>query len=254
MKGLIFGGSSGIGKAVATRISREGGNILICARNEEKLKSAADDIRETGLGNVLWKKIDLGNKVALCPAVDEILRDFGVPDAVLINGGGPPFGSFSKISFEQWEHSTFEIFLSTIRILQKIIPRMESESSVVFILSDVLRTAGAEKILPCSLRLALCGLMKCLSMEFAEHGIRFNAISPGPVETERARSLLEKAAENKNYSFEQMKQEFTATLPMKRMGRPDEIAELAYYLLSDKSGYVTGANFMCDGGLTPFPL
>jgi 3-oxoacyl-[acyl-carrier protein] reductase len=182
------------------------------------------------------------------------MMDFGIPSRILINGGGPVFGAFEDISLDAWDLYINQVIKSNVIILKKLLPQMNNNGSIVFILSDVVRNAGPGKILPCSLRMALIGIIKCLAFEYAEKNIRINAVSPGPVETERAVSLLNKSAENNNISFNEMKNEFTKDLPMKRMGRPEEIAELVNFLFSDKSTYITGANIICDGGLTVMPV
>jgi len=254
MKTLIFGGSSGMGKAVALKVAEDNSDVLICSRNEEKLKKAENEIYSLTKNKINYIQLDLSDLNNLEYKLEKIMMDFGIPSRILINGGGPVFGAFEDISLDAWDLYINQVIKSNVIILKKLLPQMNNNGSIVFILSDVVRNAGPGKILPCSLRMALIGIIKCLAFEYAEKNIRINAVSPGPVETERAVSLLNKSAENNNISFNEMKNEFTKDLPMKRMGRPEEIAELVNFLFSDKSTYITGANIICDGGLTVMPV
>src|SRR3989338_3259373 len=155
MKAIIFGGSSGIGKAVAKRCAQECNDLLICSRNEDKLLKTVEEIRTLNTCRVSYKIVDLSDTDNLSFLLDEIVESFGIPDYVLLNGGGPPFGTFESIELETWYQYFNQIIISNIQILKKFLPLMRSKGSVVFILSDVIRNAGAGKVLPCSLRMAL---------------------------------------------------------------------------------------------------
>jgi NAD(P)-dependent dehydrogenase (short-subunit alcohol dehydrogenase family) len=159
-----------------------------------------------------------------------------------------------EISLEEWRSSIQSVLLSQVQILHAMIPRLVAGSSVLVVLSDVVRNAGPEKVLPCSLRLALLGLVKCLALQYAKDGIRFNALSPGPTETERAVGLLRDAAAEQGTSEEVVRAHFLSGLPMGRMALPREVAEVAHFLLSDAAGYVSGVNCLSDGGLSTVPL
>lgn len=254
MKILIFGGSSGIGKAVVLRAAREGHSLLICARDEKKLQSAADEANFLRSGAARCKHVDLADIKNLGNKLDEIVQDFGVPSGILLNGGGPPFSTFAELSLQTWTQYFDQMVMANVMILKNFLPLMAAPSSIVCVLSDVIRNAGPGKTLPCSLRMALLGIIKCLSFEYAEKGIRFNAISPGSVDTERAATLLKKSADLQGIEIKEFRHRFTSALPMKRMGTPEEIAEIAYFLLSENSSYVNGTNVICDGGTTVMPV
>lgn len=254
MKILVLGGSSGIGKAVALRAARESHDVMVCGRDSDKLRKTGDDISALGQGSVKTASFDLSDLENLGARLDEIHRDFGVPSGILLNGGGPLFGSFDEITLEQWQQYSNQLILANVMVLKKFLPLMAQNSSVVAVLSDVIRNAGAGKVLPCSLRMALLGIIKCLSFEYAEKRIRLNAISPASVETERASALLQKSAQAQGVDIETVHSKFISNLPMKRMGSPEEIAEAAWFLLSNNSSYITGINMLCDGGSTVMPV
>jgi len=251
MKALIFGGSNGMGKAIAVKICQEGGNVCICSRNADKLKLAEKELASYAGCSVHSQVLDLTDRMSIQNGLSAVLKSFGVPDAVVLNGGGPPPGRFSAISLEQWEKSVFDLFLSNIIILQTLLAQVKDGASFVFILSDVVRSGNPNLVISASLRSGLLGLMKSLAKEYATRQIRFNAISPGPIATERAQQLFKDRADEEGIAVELVKKEFLDTLPMYRMGTPEEIAELAYYLLSGKSGFTSGANIVVDGANNP---
>jgi 3-oxoacyl-[acyl-carrier protein] reductase len=253
MKAIVFGGSSGMGKAIATRICRDGGEVLICSRNPHKLATAADEISMSSSGKISYKQLDLTKTEYLEQAIQEILTDYGIPDAVVLNGGGPPPGGFEKITYYQWEKSFSEHFLSFVVILNQLIPHFQPQASVVFVLSDVVRNVNKNLIISSVLRLGLAGLMKCLALEYADRPIRFNAISPGSIATERAEQLMKDRAELEGKPISEVMKAFADVLPMRRLGTPEEIAEAAYYLLSKQSGYTSGTNIIIDGAHNSFP-
>jgi 3-oxoacyl-[acyl-carrier protein] reductase len=253
MKALIFGGSSGIGKAIASRICRGGGEVFICSRNSQKLATTVTEINDFSQGKAYYKPLDLSDSINLEQAIQDILKIYGTPDSIVLNGGGPPPGNFEKITYNQWEKSVFENFLSYIMILKLLIPSLQPHASVIFILSDVGRNVNKNLVLSSSLRLGLVGLMKCLAIEYANKPIRFNAISLGPIATQRTEQLMKERAENEGKSIDEITRDFTDKLPMQRMGYPEEIAEAAYHLLSKQSSYTSGTNLIIDGAQNTFP-
>jgi len=251
---IVFGGSSGIGRAIADRCAQDGDDIILIARNEEKLERAVEGVLQSGAQSARFLSTDHDDSSRVHETLKELVSLAPSPQRLVLNGGGPPFGRFTEISLEVWQSSIQSTLLSHVQILHTMVPRLTKGSSVVAVLSDVVRNAAPEKVLPCSLRLALLGLIKCLALEYSGDDIRFNAISPGPTETLRAVNLLRKAATEQGISEEAARERFVSELPMGRMASPQEVAEVAHFLLSDSAGYVSGMNYICDGCLSVVPL
>ena len=251
-KYLILGGSSGIGKSIAKICLQNSKEVIITGRNEEKLLNANRELCKIGKSSSL--KIDLGDLKNVDLQIDQFIQIHKSIDGLVINGPLPPLKSFESSSMEDWLYSTNSTILSSVLIIKKLLSCFNKESSIVFILSDTCRSAGVAKSISTSLRLALSGLMKSLAIEYASDKIRFNAISPGPTLTDRAKSLFENGAKKQNISYEEFKDNFTKTLPSKRLIDPSEIADLVYYLLSKNSSSLTGVNIPFDGALTQIPL
>ena len=252
MKYLVFGGSSGIGKAVAKHILKRSHEVIIGGRKENKLKTTIEEFKKYGKSSFV--QIDLSSINSVNNAIDNYIKIHKSIDGLVLNGPLPTLKPFASCEFEDWQKATNEIILSSVIIIKKLLPLFKKGSSVVFILSDTSRAAGPGKSISVSLRLGLSGLMKSLAIEYAERGIKFNAVSPGPTNTERAKVLLKESAENRNITLDMLKKEFTKNLPSKRLAEVDEIAELVCFLLCNNSISLTGANVPCDGGLTSIPL
>lgn len=253
MRALIFGGSSGIGFAVAGQLVDEGWQVLIVARNAERLRGAVEQLNARGRGGAVWAVLDLGDPDGLARRLPIELAAFGPIDALLLNGPSPPMMPFGDIGLDLWRAQFEEVFLGVVAALRACLPGMVPDGSVVAILSDATKAAAANKSIAVSQRLALAGLLKTLSYEY-RGAVRFNAISPGPVESERARSLLSDMAKKQGRPYDEVKRVFESSLPLGRMGRVDEVAAVACFLLSPQASYVNGAHLSCDGGLTAYPL
>lgn len=251
---IIFGGSSGIGKAIAERCARDGDAIVLVARKRLKLRRAAEDISRAGASRVHCLSADLGDAGGLRELLEELAEICPAPRRLVLNGGGPPMLRFMEIALGQWKSSIQSVLLSQVQILQSVVPRMTRGGSVVAILSDAVRNAGPEKVLACSLRLGVLGMIKCMALQFAGEGIRFNAVSPGPTETERALEVQGRLAAQRKKRLKDGLRDYCRKLPMKRMAKPEEIAAVVHFLLSDEAAYVTGMNYVCDGGLTTAPM
>tara|TARA_A100001015_G_scaffold284330_1_gene350665 strand:- start:1099 stop:1857 length:759 start_codon:yes stop_codon:yes gene_type:complete len=252
MKYLILGGSSGIGKSVAKHVLKKSNEVIISGRSENKLKTTIEELSKFGKLSSL--QLDLSNIDSVSNAIDSYIKIHKSIDGLVINGPLPTLKPFASCKFEDWQKATNEIILSSVIIIKKLLPLLKKGSSVVFILSDTSKAAGSGKSISVSLRLGLSGLMKSLAIEYAEKGIRFNAVSPGPTNTDRAKALFKKNAENKNVTFDVYKKEFINNLPSKRLVEADEIGEIVCFLLCNNSISLTGANVSCDGALTSIPL
>ena len=249
---LILGGSSGIGKSIATLCLKKSNKVIITGRSEEKLSSSVCELSK--LGKISSFVLDLGDLEDVESKFNCFIEKNKLIDGIVINGPLPPLKDFESCSLDDWKYFTDAIIISSVLIIKKILPIINKNSSVIFILSDTCRSSGANKSMSVTLRLALSGLMKSLAIEYANKGIKFNAVSPGPTFTDRAKLLFEKGAKDRGMTFESFKEGFIQTLPSKRLIEPEEIADLVYYLLLNNSLSLNGINVPFDGGLTTIPF
>lgn len=236
---IVTGATSGMGKAIAEKFSVQGAKLLLSGRNKEK-------------GNTLSKKLQ--NAVFIPGDVSEpdynkalvqtALENFGKLDVLSVNAGILGLGNVVKLSIDDW-HKTIDTNLSAIFYLSKYaIPQLEKNGGNILINASI----AAYKSFPnhpayCASKAASLALMRQMAVEYAPK-IRVNAICPGPVDT----PLLWDSAQAFENPEEAVKNAGKATL-MKRLGTPDDVANLALFLVSDEATWITGSAMTIDGGI-----
>ncbi len=232
-KALVFGASTGLGRAIAKSLADEGVQVAIASRNQEKLDLA---LKETGAQKAF--KVDLNHKNEAVFAVQESIRIWGALDILVINTGGPKRGSFSDLSVADWSEAYQSLWGSSIECLQAVLPSMKKNNwgRILFVTSFAAKEPMPNLIISNSYRAGLLGMAKTLSNEVASYGITVNALLPGYTRTARVLELgipEEKVAVN---------------IPAKRYGTPEEFAALATFLSSHQAAYITGQSIAVDGG------
>jgi 3-oxoacyl-[acyl-carrier protein] reductase len=229
----VMAASSGIGRAVAESLIREGARVAISSRNETTLQATADAI-----GAELAVPANFLKAGSAAAAAREIVAKWGGIDILITNAGGPPKGGFLDISQEGW-HTGFQgLFLSTVEALQVVLPPMREQKwgRVVFVTSVAAKEPIAKLTVSNGIRAGILGLMKSLSHEWAAHGITFNSVLPGYTATERLKEL---GVTN---------EEIAKHVPAKRLADPQEVGDLCAFIASDSAGYLNGQAIALDGG------
>ncbi len=247
---LVTASSSGLGKASARAMAREGANVVINGRNQEKLEAAAAELDETATGKVIGVQGDLTDKNDIENLVATAVEEFGSIDHLITSAGGPPGGSFMDMEDEDWYQAFDILVMSVVRIVRETLPYLrEGEGgTIVTLTSRSVKEALENLVLSNSVRMSVIGLMKTLSQELAPE-IRVNAILPGPHETDRMKELIENGVEQGRFdSYQQGLNSFNAAVPLKRLGDPQELGDTAAFLSSQKSSYINGTALVVDGG------
>lgn len=242
---VVGGAGAGFGRAIAAALATEGANILAVSRTEEKLiklKSdypenidiLAGDITSNEVQNVILEKI--GNRKLA---------------GIVVNAGGPPAGGFFDVSDDDWENAWKTVVKWKISFVRKLLPFFidQNYGRIVFIESVSVKQQVPNLILSNAMRPAVVGMAKTLSREVADKGITVNVLAPGYHETSAMKRLYVNTAKNLNISQDEAKLVFEKNLPIKPMGKPEEMASLAIWLLSPLSRYVSGQTISHDGGL-----
>ncbi len=246
---LVTGGTKGIGKAIAERLAQAGAKVIVTARNhpgEAELKHH-------------FIEADLSGSENIAKAVKEINEKFGRVDILVNNMGGlsSPGGGFSVLTDEHWDNELQLNLLAAVRLNKALLPKMlEQKSGVIIHISS---TSGMQPLWDANLpyavsKAALNAYSKTLADEVAGKGVRVITVSPGPVKTDAMDNFLKDTAKNLSITFEEMTQNLMdkiGGIPMERMGDPKEIAELVKFLVSPAASYITGANYVIDGGSFP---
>lgn len=246
---LIIASSQGLGKAIATQLVKEGTNVVITSRNADKLKNVQSELRALNKGKVEYFQADITNQKDIQSLRLFTKEKFGKIDILINNAGGPPSGSFTDLTDEDWQNA-FELnLLSYIRIIREVLPDLkESGGKIINIASSSIKQPIPGLILSNTFRMGIVGLTKTLADEFAADKILINTVAPGRIYTERIEYLESQNAKRNNKSIAEVKEESLKSAPLGRYGRPEEFANVVTFLASDASSYVTGTSIMVDGG------
>ncbi|HEX3351754.1 MAG TPA: SDR family oxidoreductase [Terriglobales bacterium] len=238
---IVTGAGSGIGRACALALAREGAQVVLAGRRKDKIEEAA---REGG-PSTLAISADVSNKAEIGRVLERTLSTFGGVNVLVNNAGILHIGTAEQISDEQWD----ETFNTNVRGLwlfsRAVLPHMRKAGGGSIInVASVLGINGARNRAAYSAsKGAVVLLTKCMAIDHGPENIRVNAICPSFVETELTAVVMSKAADP-----DAVRRERIGVHPIGRLGQPEDIAGLAVYLASDESSWVTGAAFPVDGG------
>ena len=247
---LVTASSSGLGKASAKRLAREGANVVINGRDESRLDEAADDVRSVANGDVLPVQGDLTDADDIERLVSKTVSAFDRLDHLVTNAGGPPSGSFMEMSDEDWYDAYDLLVMSAVRSVREAAPylREDGGGTIVTITSRSVKEAIPSLVLSNSVRMSVIGMEKTLSEELAPE-VRSNAVLPAPHETSRQEELIQAAVDRGEYdSYEEGLKEKGEINPLGRIGDPSELGDVVAYLSSERSSFLNGVAVPVDGG------
>lgn len=248
---LVTAASSGLGRAVATELAREGARVVVSSRDEGTLRTAAVEIEEETDAEVAYLSADLSVEEDIRSLVAYTVERFGGVDVLINNTGGPPVGGFDDFGDAEWEAAFQSVLLSVVRTVRGVLPLMRNrgDGRIVNIASSSVKQPIEGLILSNTFRAGLAGLAKSLSFELAADGILVNTLGPGRILTERSASIDASRAEALEVPVEEVRRQVEAQIPLGRYGAPEELARVAAFLASPANGYVTGQSILVDGGM-----
>jgi 3-oxoacyl-[acyl-carrier protein] reductase len=247
---LVAGASRGLGMAVARGLAMEGAKVAICARDGRALEETAAAIAgETG-AEVLPCRADVSDPVQAKGFVQEAASRFGAIHILVNNAGGPPSATFLELSEEQWEAAFRLNFMSAACLTREAVPHMRKVGwgRVINMTSVAVKQPLEGLILSNAVRAAVIGFAKTLADELAPDKITVNNVCPGYILTDRVRELASTVAARKGLRQEEVFRQWEASIPLRRLGSPEEFADLVVFLASERAGYITGATVQIDGG------
>jgi len=246
---IVGGASAGFGKAVAKVLLEEGAEVLLIARNEDKLKAV---VAEYGKASYLVGDITREETLNL------LFEKYGKRNwaGLLVNAGGPPAKYFMETTVEDWDEAYRSLLRWKMQLAQFAAKNMQKANygRILFLESSTLKHPLQNLVLSNSLRMAVAAMAKTMSADLAPMGITVNVIAPGYHKTSAIERLLVKESETMGISEDEAQLKFEKAIPVGKMGNPDDFASLAAWLLSGKAKYVTGQVYTVDGGLVRFPL
>ncbi len=247
---LITASSSGLGKAVATALVKEGVNVVVNGRNEERLNKTVQELKSLNKGKVVGQVADITKKEDIKKLVEKTYNTYGRLDHLVTSAGGPPSKSFVETSDEDWYKSFDLLVMSVVRLVRESLDYLkEGEGGTIVNLTSIsVKEAIEDLVLSNSVRMSVIGLMKTLTKELGPK-IRVNAILQGLHETDRVKYLLEKQVDDGNFkTYEEALNSKSINIPLKRIGEPMELGEFVTFLCSKKASYLNGASIVLDGG------
>jgi NAD(P)-dependent dehydrogenase (short-subunit alcohol dehydrogenase family) len=241
---IITGGGTGLGKSMAAYFLKLGANIVICSRRLEVLEKTARELEETIGGNILCVACDVRKTEQIEDVIAKSIEQFGSVDGLVNNSAGNFISPTERLSYKAVDTIVdivlrgtyyFTLALGKYWIEQKI-------KGTILNISTTYAWTGSGWVVPSAMAKAgVLAMTKSLAFEWADHGIRLNAIAPGPFPTKGAWERLFPEELARKFSFENR-------IPLQRLGEHQELANLAAYLMSDFSSYMTGEVITLDGG------
>jgi 3-oxoacyl-[acyl-carrier protein] reductase len=251
LRALVTGASRGLGYAVALGLAREGAAVALNSRDSEKLSAASQALAKQTGATVVAAPGDVTDTAVPEKLVAQAAAELGGLDLLVTNAGGPPPGRFETFDDATWQRAIDLSLLAHVRLIRAALPylRQSRAASVLTITSYSVKQPIANLVLSNSVRLATVGLTKSLALELGADGIRFNSILPAWTETERVYELMSARAKASGGSVEDEIARQAKDSPLGRMGKPEEFANAAVFLLSPAASYVTGVMLAVDGGM-----
>ncbi|MBT1708891.1 SDR family oxidoreductase [Fulvivirgaceae bacterium PWU5] len=246
---LVTGGTKGAGRAIAERLKRAGARVIVTARNPA----------EENLDGIDFIAADLSKRLGTQKVIDEVNARFGGIDILIDNLGSSetPGGGFAALTDEDWEETIQANLLAAVRLDRGFLPKMlEKKSGVIIHIGSIqAKMPLYESTLPyAAAKAGLVNYSKSLSNEVSPQGVRVLTVSPGFIQTTSATRMVERLAESSGTSFEVALQglmEALGGIPYGRPAWPEELAEFVGFLVSPRAGYLTGTEYIVDGGTVP---
>jgi len=236
---FITGASRGIGKACAFALAATGAKIVLAARQLDKLEEAATEIRAAG-GEAFVVSIDLSSQDSIKAAFSKASKEFGRIDILVNNAGVTRDGLALRMKRDDWDAVLQTNLSGSFFCIQQVISGMIRErwGRIVNITSVVGEAGNAGQANYAASKAGLIGLTKSLAQELASRNVTVNAVAPGFIETDMTAALSD-----------ELKAKAAESVPLKRMGKPEDIAAAVRYLCSEEAGYVTGHVLDVNGGM-----
>ena len=246
---LVCAASKGLGKGCAIALAREGVNVTLIARGAEALNATADAIRsETGV-KVATVAADITTPAGRAAALAACPQ----PDILVNNAGGPPPGDFRQFTRDDWIKALDANMLTPIELIKATVDGMIARKfgRIVNITSSAVKAPIDILGLSNGARSGLTGFVAGLSRKTVEHNVTINSILPGAFDTDRLQQANLAASKMQNKPLEEVRQARINTVPAGRFGNIDEFGALCAYICSVHTSYITGQNFLIDGGAYP---
>ena len=247
---MVAAGSKGLGRAIAAALVAEGARVSICARSSGPLDETARALRAAG-GDVLATVADVSRADDLARWHAATVDRLGAPALLVTNTGGPPAGLFEDLTEDAWRAGIDSSLLNVVRMSRLVLPAMRAAryGRIVHLTSFVAKQPMPLLTISSTVRAGLSALTKSMATQVAGDGITVNAVLPGHFSTDRQVHVNELRAQQHGLTRAAWEDRLLAEIPLRRFGRPEELADAVVFLLSERAAYITGTSLQVDGGL-----
>jgi NAD(P)-dependent dehydrogenase (short-subunit alcohol dehydrogenase family) len=244
---LITGGTSGIGRAGATRFCREGASVVVGALDDGRADEVLTSLQEEGSGDAFFVPTDVRNPLDVERLVESAVSRFGRLDVVYSNAGYMETGTATETSDEVWRQMIEVNLTGQFNVARQALPALTEggNGSLIFTASDLGLVGAREIVAYCAAKGGVVNMTRAIAVDSTPHGVRVNCLCPGPVDTPMIQRWFEEAEDPDALKATQLEPVLTG-----RFADPDEIASAALFLASDDSSFMTGATLVVDGGVT----
>jgi len=245
---LVAASSKGLGYGVAHALATEGAKVSLCSRTLSDVEAAAGTIQDETGTETLATACDVTNPEDIHAWVSQTADAWGDIHGLLVNAGGPPAAVFKEITDAQWQ-AAFELtLLSSVRLIRAVLPHMPAGGAILAVTSGSTKEPIPRLGLSTVMRSGVVGLVKTLSDELADDGIRVNNLIPGRIDTDRVAALDRNTAQKLDITPQQARERSLQGIPLGRLGTIQEFGRAGAFLLSPAASYITGASLRVDGG------
>jgi NAD(P)-dependent dehydrogenase (short-subunit alcohol dehydrogenase family) len=239
---IVTGGGTGLGLAIAKRMGELGADIAVGSRQSNHLEQGTADLRHAGL-DPLAVQVDVRKPDQVDEMVHRVLRHFGRIDILINNAAGNFICRAEDLSPNGWDAVVGIVLNGSFYCSRAVGRHMIARGgggAIVSILANYVWTGSAGTVHSAAAKAGVMSLTQTLAVEWARYNIRVNAVAPGPIETAGAAQQL--------WNTPEAVQRITESIPLKRWGKPDDVADAVTYLASDHAGFITGEILTVDGG------
>jgi 3-oxoacyl-[acyl-carrier protein] reductase len=245
-KAFVAGASKGLGKACAKALAGEGARVFICSRNAEETAKAAADIGAAG-----FSAADVSRPAEVERVIAAAVAALGGLDILVTNAGGPPTGDFEAVGDDDWEIAHQLTLMSAVRLIRAALPALKTSGRgrIINLTGYGVKEPLSNLVVSDAVRAGVTVMAKTIASDLAPFGITVNNIAPGPIRTDRLTEVHAARAKSLGITLDEQLRRFSQTIPVRRVGEPNEIGDLCAYLCSLQAGYLTGQSIVVDGGI-----
>ena len=246
----VAAASRGLGRATALALSREGCTVAVCGRDPKKIRASAEFIEHETGGRVLAVTADVSLRADCERFIGETVSAFGRLDILVTNTGGPPAGNFEATEGVEWDRAFSGLLSNVVNLVRAAAPHMKQAKwgRILNIASLSVKQPIDNLVLSNTFRPAIAGLSKSLSKELGPHGILVNTLCPGYTRTDRLEELADERVKRAGITTDQYYESLGKVVPLGRIAEPEEFANVAAFLCSERASYVSGIALAVDGG------